>query len=47
MGAMNTDVKAKYFKAISSSTTDICANQTNSGGGDMTLTTGTGVFTGG
>ena len=47
MGAMNTDVKAKYFKAISSSTTDICANQTNSGGGDMPLTTGTGVFTGG
>ena len=47
MSAMNTDVKSKYFKAIASSTVDICANQTNSGGGDMTLTTSAGVFTDG
>ena len=39
-----TRIKAKHFKVISSSTVDICANQSGSSSGDLTLTTASGVF---
>ena len=42
-----TRIKAKHFKVISSSTVDICANKSGSSSGDLTLTTASGVFTGG